>query len=39
MNMNRQAHIVTVEDPIEFVHPDKKSSITQREVGFGYRNL
>lgn len=33
MNMNRQAHIVTVEDPIEFVHPDKKSSITQREVG------
>ena len=33
MNENRQAHIVTVEDPIEFVHPDKKSSITQREVG------
>ena len=33
MNLNRQAHIVTVEDPIEFVHPDKKSSITQREVG------
>ncbi len=33
MNINRQAHIVTVEDPIEFVHPDKKSSITQREVG------
>ena len=33
MNMNRAAHIVTVEDPIEFVHPDKKSSISQREVG------
>src|SRR6202789_1683294 len=33
MNENRHAHIVTVEDPIEFVHPDKKSSITQREVG------
>ncbi len=33
MNMNRAAHIVTVEDPIEFVHHDKKSSITQREVG------
>ena len=33
MNINRPAHIVTVEDPIEFVHPDKKSSITQREVG------
>ncbi|HVZ81974.1 MAG TPA: PilT/PilU family type 4a pilus ATPase [bacterium] len=33
MNTNRAAHIVTIEDPIEFVHPDKKSSITQREVG------
>jgi len=33
MNSNRYAHIVTVEDPIEFVHRDKKSSITQREVG------
>ena len=33
MNLNRQAHIVTVEDPIEFVHQDKRSSITQREVG------
>ncbi len=33
MNMNRASHIVTVEDPIEFVHQDKKSSITQREVG------
>ncbi len=27
-------HIVTVEDPIEFVHNHKKSLITQREVGF-----
>ena len=33
MNLNRAAHIVTVEDPIEFVHRDKKSSVTQREVG------
>ncbi len=33
MNLNRAAHIVTVEDPIEFVHKDKKSSVTQREVG------
>lgn len=33
MNVNRAAHIVTIEDPIEFVHPDKKSSISQREVG------
>jgi twitching motility protein PilU len=27
-------HIVTIEDPIEFVHPHKKSIVTQREVGF-----
>src|SRR5919204_1785438 len=27
-------HIVTLEDPIEFVHPHKKSILTQREVGF-----
>ena len=33
MNINRSAHIVTVEDPIEFVHSDSKSSVTQREVG------
>jgi len=33
MNTHRQSHIVTVEDPIEFVHPDKSSSVTQREVG------
>jgi twitching motility protein PilT len=26
-------HIVTIEDPIEFVHPNKKSTISQREVG------
>jgi twitching motility protein PilT len=33
INLNRSAHIVTIEDPIEFVHQDKKSSVTQREVG------
>lgn len=27
-------HIISVEDPIEFVHPHKKCLITQREVGF-----
>ncbi len=34
INMNRMAHIVTIEDPIEFLHRDKKSIINQREVGF-----
>ncbi|HCE00329.1 MAG TPA: type IV pili twitching motility protein PilT, partial [Armatimonadetes bacterium] len=29
----RACHIVTVEDPLEFVHKDKKAYVTQREVG------
>ncbi|MEO8448831.1 MAG: PilT/PilU family type 4a pilus ATPase [Gemmatimonadota bacterium] len=33
MNQTQQRHIVTVEDPIEFLHRDLRSSITQREVG------
>lgn len=33
VNENYNSHIVTIEDPIEFVHTDKKSSISQREVG------
>ena len=32
-NENSQGHIVTVEDPVEFVHPHKNCVITQREVG------
>ena len=34
INLHRTAHIVTVEDPIEYLHRDKKSIINQREVGF-----
>ena len=33
-NSVHPGHIITVEDPIEFVHQHKKSLITQREVGF-----
>jgi len=33
-NANAPGHIVSVEDPIEFVHKHKKSVITQREIGF-----
>ena len=32
-NQNSYGHIVTVEDPIEFVHPHKNCVVTQREVG------
>jgi twitching motility protein PilT len=33
MNRARRLHIVTIEDPIEFLHTDALSSISQREVG------
>ena len=33
MNHTASKHIVTIEDPIEFVHHDKRSAINQREVG------
>lgn len=32
-NENDKCHIVTVEDPIEFIHPNKMALVTQREVG------
>ena len=32
-NENSQGHIITIEDPIEFVHPHKRCVVTQREVG------
>ena len=34
INSTKSRHIVTIEDPIEFLHPDKRSAINQREVGF-----
>jgi twitching motility protein PilT len=33
INSNLSRHIITIEDPIEFVHPAKKSVIVHREVG------
>lgn len=33
INTNFSKHIITIEEPIEFVHPNKQSIITQREVG------
>jgi twitching motility protein PilT len=33
INRNKPEHIVTVEDPIEFVHTDQKSLVNQRELG------
>ena len=32
-NENSYGHIITIEDPVEFVHPHKNCIVTQREVG------
>jgi twitching motility protein PilU len=37
-NANQAGHIITIEDPIEFVHPHNKSIFTQREVGVDTEN-
>lgn len=33
INTTRSVHIVTIEDPLEFVHQDKQGIVTQREIG------
>ena len=33
INETRKANIITIEDPVEFIHKDKKSIVSQREVG------
>lgn len=33
INEERDLHIITIEDPIEYYHPHKKSIVTQREIG------
>jgi twitching motility protein PilT len=33
INQEKEAHIVTIEDPIEFVHPHQRCTINQRELG------
>jgi len=39
MNVTMNKHIVTIEDPIEFVHQDKSSVINQREVGMDTKSF
>lgn len=39
INEARNCHIVTIEDPIEFLHKDKQSFVTQREVDVDTRNF
>ncbi len=33
LNLTKSIHIVTLEDPVEFVHPQKKATFNQREMG------
>lgn len=33
INNNREAHVITLEDPIEYLHQHKKSMVNQREIG------
>ena len=33
INENRDGHIITIEDPIEYYHPHKRCIVTQREIG------
>ena len=33
VNCTRSCHIITIEDPLEFVHKDKKAIVSQREIG------
>jgi twitching motility protein PilT len=39
INEERSCHIVTIEDPIEYLHPHKRSIVNQRELGFDTRVL
>jgi twitching motility protein PilT len=39
INSDRNSHIVTIEDPIEFLHKDKQSFITQREIDVDTRSF
>jgi twitching motility protein PilT len=33
INTHRRCHIITIEDPVEYMHPHKRSAVNQREIG------
>jgi twitching motility protein PilT len=39
INRNDEKHIITIEDPLEFVHENRKSLVTQREIGAHARSF
>src|SRR5207253_1429385 len=39
INSTKSVHVVTLEDPVEYVHPNRKSTFNQRELGLDYDNF
>jgi twitching motility protein PilT len=39
INSTRSVHVITLEDPVEFVHPHKKSTFNQREMGSDFSSF
>ena len=39
INNNRECHVITLEDPIEYLHRHKMSMVNQREIGTGFPEL
>ncbi len=39
LNENKPIHVVTLEDPVEFVHPQKQATFNQRELGIDFINF
>jgi twitching motility protein PilT len=39
INETKSVHVITLEDPVEFVHPQKKSTFNQREMGSDFRDF
>lgn len=39
INQSRESHIVTIEDPLEFIHEDKMSYVSQREIGIDTKDF
>jgi twitching motility protein PilT len=39
INASKSVHVVTLEDPVEYVHPNRKATFNQRELGLDYDNF
>src|SRR2546422_7378937 len=39
INEDKSIHIITLEDPVEYVHPQKKATFNQRELGIDFNNF